>query len=826
MHRCDGIPKDCMLSVRAGYTRRQAPLELGRPLKFPVEAASCDEIQVDILALLGRAKLAIKAVTDRYDVHLEPPSGSNKMSCEMEVRRASSTAVTSAKFAGSKSQSANKRPTTAGTRATGGTTSSRRHEAAMSAQKYMERHGLVLAVQQAMQVTVSHQPDDPIIYMADQLRTLAAEMKSAALEEGASPQVAGETTSQPTSEEKPVEGAGASVPEELPEGDEPPQLPSLRLTSLVSAAGAESGVELDGQSADRSRAEGDGNSAAPHAPGVEPSETVITRDSGGGPGSVATGFLPQPPPSTCGGRTPSLSQADHGTILGEAESEASAQAFAETSFRQALVQANQCLNAEANGARPVAVDAVPGQSPSQGGGGPMSAASLRVPQAPSACGMSASLSQAEHGTILGEAESEASAQAFAEESFRLAMVQAGNSMAAEEAVARKHVQVAINSESGGSVGSGEDCEILVTNPSTHQLGMGINIEDLQAPEAVTSARTEEDSDKGDTEETRFEQGSSGDDGGSPSPARAPPPLPTPPRVVPPLPPVEAPPMLPPPSRGPPSVATCANSSVAASVQMLMEDEEHLATRPAHQAVAYESLRGIMEAECLLAEALGAPPPGVAPSAAAATAPVEGPHFAATVSAMPARLDGAAWAPAPSAAGQSAACARSEATASTLDQHLEDDESIAARRDFQTAARNSLEAIRQAAALEGMSTEEVHALRIRIRAEFEARLARGELKPILQAMLPEEETTSNVGSAAGHSRSCAQASSTVVDECEELDQVRAAVRAGLANAARSTNIENLIFAALSQEFASECPPTIGQQDPVSADGGAAPRAPPA
>lgn len=688
VHRCDGIPDGSMLSVRAGHTRRQAPLELGRPLKFPAEVSACDEIQVDILALLGRAKLAIRPATDRYDVFLEPASGRSTMSCEMEVRRAPNVAATPTRPPGSRPPSATKRPQTAGLSRTSGCTSSRRHEVAMSAQKYMERHGLVLAVQQAMQVTVSDRPDDPLTCMANQLLLLASEMKTMALEEG-STQAVVETVSQQLPAEKPFLSQRFSQPE-VEEGarrSEPAAVPGMaKDMGTTPVARSQTAADLDRDGV----AQGGGASVDPREENqiadLEVSETIVPT------GGVAQG------------------------------------------------------------------------------------APTHIPHPPSTCARSASLSQAEHGTILGDLESEASAQAFAEESFRLALDKANHCLQSESA-SRSGAQAAKTTTSIS--GSGEDCEILVASPSTHHLGASLRSDDLKTPEAVASA-------KGDTEDTRFQEGSSADNTGSPVP---------PPPVGPPEPPVDAPPMLPPPQHRASSESGCACSSVAASVLMLVEDEEHHATRPAHQAVAIESLRGILESECLTPRGLQVP---ASLATAQPSACVTGMSPTASNPEFPYAVPSAPISPAARPGGT-----RSEATATTSDQFLEDDESVTARREFQAAARVSLENMLQsAAAAEGMAVEELNTLRVRIRSEFEARLARGELKPILSAVLPEEgEAASLVPSASGQSRSCAPGSSTVVDELEDLDQVRAAVQAGLATVAHQGNIENLIYATLIQECQS-------------------------
>lgn len=77
-----------MLSVRAGQTRRQGTLEIGKTLKFPAEVATCSEIQVDILVVCGRARLSLTPGSAKYHLQLTSKDGGCDMSCDLEVLRA------------------------------------------------------------------------------------------------------------------------------------------------------------------------------------------------------------------------------------------------------------------------------------------------------------------------------------------------------------------------------------------------------------------------------------------------------------------------------------------------------------------------------------------------------------------------------------------------------------------------------------------------------------------------------------------------------------------------------------------------------------------
>lgn len=293
-----------MLSVRAGNIRRQAPLEFGRPLRFPAESTACEEIQVDILALLGRGKLDLRSATGTYDVHLDPINGHPTMSCEMEVR--------------CKPRATASRPPAG---LTAGCKSSRRHEAVMSATKYMESCGLVLAVQQAMHMTVTDRPDDPLKYMADQLLRLAVEAKAIAAEEG-------------SFNEEPGSQQGAP-----PGPDKPESLPSCASRSGLADNGSASPYS---SAAWEPRGEGASREEGANLP--QKGQLAGQKEPAEACTPAGEPALKPPSPSTCVGSA-SLSQAEHGTILGELESDASAQECAGEAFHLALSRANQALEA-------------------------------------------------------------------------------------------------------------------------------------------------------------------------------------------------------------------------------------------------------------------------------------------------------------------------------------------------------------------------------------------------------------------------------------------------------------------------------------------------
>lgn len=58
---CVGLPPGCLLSIRAGNTRRQAQVPLSEPLRFPNLPFNAKQFKVDVLQALGSARLNIEA---------------------------------------------------------------------------------------------------------------------------------------------------------------------------------------------------------------------------------------------------------------------------------------------------------------------------------------------------------------------------------------------------------------------------------------------------------------------------------------------------------------------------------------------------------------------------------------------------------------------------------------------------------------------------------------------------------------------------------------------------------------------------------------------
>lgn len=162
MLRHHGIPETSIISIRAGGTRRQAQLStLDRPLKFPCEPEQSTTFKVDILDLLGSARLAYNPAENEYSLSLESVYGrgdTNDMEVAFRVRRAGDPSYgepVSPKNAGAASRAEDDKAKDA------------RRESA--ARDYLEKHGLTAFMQFLMQSLMKDKPPDPYSFLQKQI---------------------------------------------------------------------------------------------------------------------------------------------------------------------------------------------------------------------------------------------------------------------------------------------------------------------------------------------------------------------------------------------------------------------------------------------------------------------------------------------------------------------------------------------------------------------------------------------------------------------------------------------------------------------------------
>lgn len=182
----EGIPEGCVLSVRAGATRRQAPVAADRPFRFTTSVADSVPFKVDVLEPVATARLILRPGEEQradcqYTIPLEasnsfegsgPPAGDRRqqqtdtnMAVTIAVRPTEDRATAKDEDDGPAS-----RPGTSpsGKRAVIGSASSSRLGQASAAREYLDKHNLVEFTQLLVQSVIKEQPERPYEFMAQQ----------------------------------------------------------------------------------------------------------------------------------------------------------------------------------------------------------------------------------------------------------------------------------------------------------------------------------------------------------------------------------------------------------------------------------------------------------------------------------------------------------------------------------------------------------------------------------------------------------------------------------------------------------------------------------
>lgn len=151
-----GIPLDCIVSVRAGQTRRQAPLRQlsEKSLKFPEQSAASQQLKIDLFQPLATELLVLHPSVSSYTIGLScsdrTPSSSSACSFRLALdRRGASGAqhVSADKAAGEK-------------------------QASGDMQHYLEKFKVLQYVQSLLQALVEERPEDPFEFLWKQLGIL------------------------------------------------------------------------------------------------------------------------------------------------------------------------------------------------------------------------------------------------------------------------------------------------------------------------------------------------------------------------------------------------------------------------------------------------------------------------------------------------------------------------------------------------------------------------------------------------------------------------------------------------------------------------------
>uniref|UniRef100_A0A7S2QCD6 Uncharacterized protein n=1 Tax=Zooxanthella nutricula TaxID=1333877 RepID=A0A7S2QCD6_9DINO len=142
-----GLPEDAILSVRAGTTRRQAPISSKKPLRFPKSDIKEGELKVDILQKIGYGSICLKPSEHQFSQYKIALNEESTMSCELHVGSIDDDVAPLAD------------PVDAPKGA---------FVSARESQKYLEGIGVLQFVQQVLQMVVKERPRKPYEFIAKQ----------------------------------------------------------------------------------------------------------------------------------------------------------------------------------------------------------------------------------------------------------------------------------------------------------------------------------------------------------------------------------------------------------------------------------------------------------------------------------------------------------------------------------------------------------------------------------------------------------------------------------------------------------------------------------
>eukprot|EP00746_Dinoflagellata_sp_MGD_P156776 gnl/MRDRNA2_/MRDRNA2_85964_c0_seq1.p1 gnl/MRDRNA2_/MRDRNA2_85964_c0~~gnl/MRDRNA2_/MRDRNA2_85964_c0_seq1.p1 ORF type:complete len:1144 (+),score=311.29 gnl/MRDRNA2_/MRDRNA2_85964_c0_seq1:120-3551(+) len=172
-----GVPEGCLLSIRAGSTRRQAPLEqqAQQPFKFPHRSDKDTPFKVDILSAVGSSQIMVRAkdipnAGVDYTVPLTTQDGST-MGVTLRVKEGGSlgSSPAGAPPVDTEKHSRLGEPLFNVGNMVMDTPASRRHLAALRARTYLEHHNMLSFIQGLLQTMIKEQPSDPWDFIASQL---------------------------------------------------------------------------------------------------------------------------------------------------------------------------------------------------------------------------------------------------------------------------------------------------------------------------------------------------------------------------------------------------------------------------------------------------------------------------------------------------------------------------------------------------------------------------------------------------------------------------------------------------------------------------------
>lgn len=177
-----GLPEGAILSVRAGSTRRQAPVPLSGPLRFPNLPFNAKQFKVDVMQTLGSSKVEINAnkELESYSVSVDIGSG--------QQARVGFTVREQPSLCGKRAcelKQVDKYPEGILEEPSPVQLPPEKARAALDSRSYAREHNIPNLVQEMLQHVLREKPDSPFMVMSEYFKRKGEEMGEK--EEGCKP---------------------------------------------------------------------------------------------------------------------------------------------------------------------------------------------------------------------------------------------------------------------------------------------------------------------------------------------------------------------------------------------------------------------------------------------------------------------------------------------------------------------------------------------------------------------------------------------------------------------------------------------------------------
>jgi len=171
------LPDGCILSIRAGNTRRQAPLPLTEPFRFPNLPFNARHFKVDVLSTRGSGRLEINAGKEE-ESYFVPVQLSDGQEAKVGLTVREQPSLCGKRAAELKQLDRSLRVDSAITESSVSAQNSPREKAtkvARDTREYARDHNLHNLVQEMLQYVLRERPDAPYSFMSAYLRRKAEE---------------------------------------------------------------------------------------------------------------------------------------------------------------------------------------------------------------------------------------------------------------------------------------------------------------------------------------------------------------------------------------------------------------------------------------------------------------------------------------------------------------------------------------------------------------------------------------------------------------------------------------------------------------------------